>query len=103
MNPTPGLSPSAQRSPKVPAAATGDPSATRPAGAASGSPPAVQAPPVQARFDYQIGGSYPPSRSVGIVDRDHDAEREPSVTLMLHLAIIRPKKLKSVHRTTSTC
>jgi len=34
----------------------------------------VVAPPANARFDYQIGGAYPPIASVGIVDRDwHDA------------------------------
>ena len=34
---------------------------------------AILAPPVHGRFDYQIGGAYPPDKSVRIVDRDwHD-------------------------------
>lgn len=33
----------------------------------------VTAPPVNGRFDYQIGGTYRPLRSVQIVDRDHTA------------------------------
>jgi hypothetical protein len=34
----------------------------------------VSLPPANARFDYQIGGAYPPAAGVGIVDRDwHDA------------------------------
>ncbi|UAJ78148.1 endo alpha-1,4 polygalactosaminidase [Leifsonia sp. ZF2019] len=38
--------------------------------AATGTP---APPPVNAQFDYQIGGPYTPAASVGIVDRDHTA------------------------------
>jgi Glycoside-hydrolase family GH114 len=31
-------------------------------------------PPIDAQFDYQIGGAYPPAGSVGIVDRDRGDE-----------------------------
>ena len=33
----------------------------------------VALPPVNGQFDYQIGGSYTPSSSVSIVDRDRSA------------------------------
>jgi hypothetical protein len=43
------------------------------AGAAPVTAAAVTPPPVHGRFDYQIGGAYPPASSVDIVDRDwHD-------------------------------
>jgi hypothetical protein len=35
---------------------------------------AVTLPPVHARFDYQIGGAYPPPAGVRVVSRDHDAQ-----------------------------
>jgi hypothetical protein len=44
-------------------------------GATTDAAPATWAPPpVGARFDYQIGGAYPPSPDVEVVERDH---REP--------------------------
>lgn len=35
--------------------------------------PSPPPPPINAQFDYQIGGAYTPGASVGIVDRDHTA------------------------------
>ena len=43
--------------------------ATAPAAQAAG----ATLPPVNAQFDYQIGGPYTPAASVGILDRDHTA------------------------------
>ncbi|MCX7522612.1 endo alpha-1,4 polygalactosaminidase [Microbacterium sp. STN6] len=40
---------------------------------------AIDLPPVNAQFDYQIGGAYAPATSVGIVDRDHTARPAPGV------------------------
>lgn len=37
----------------------------------------VALPPVNGQFDYQIGGAYPPSASVSIVDRDRKANPAP--------------------------
>lgn len=38
---------------------------------------AVVAPPVNATFDYQLGGSYPPAANVAVVDRDRRARPVP--------------------------
>ena len=46
------------------------PSATPPTGRASAGAVSLTLPPVNARFDFQIGGAYPPLPSVGIVVRD---------------------------------
>jgi hypothetical protein len=35
---------------------------------------AVSLPPAHAKFDYQIGGAYPPPAGVRVVSRDHDAQ-----------------------------
>ncbi|GAA2748547.1 endo alpha-1,4 polygalactosaminidase [Amnibacterium kyonggiense] len=35
--------------------------------------PSIMTPPVQGRFDYQLGGAYPPASTVRIVDRDRTA------------------------------
>ncbi len=43
----------------------------------AGSAYAVTVPPVAGRFDYQIGGAYPPAHSVTIVDRDRGAAAVP--------------------------
>ena len=40
---------------------------------ASAAKRAIMLPPANAQFDYQIGGSYTPAASVGIVDRDRKA------------------------------
>lgn len=37
----------------------------------------VAAPPVHARFDYQLGGSYPPDAAVEVVDRDSTSAAVP--------------------------
>jgi hypothetical protein len=47
--------------------------------AASGSVKAVQLPPVNGQFDYQIGGAYRPAASVRIVDRDRTSHPAPGV------------------------
>ncbi len=56
------------------AAASAAPNASgvvhEPAARADRSTPKVTAPPVNGRFDYQIGGAYPPAAGVSIVDRD---------------------------------
>jgi hypothetical protein len=45
--------------------------------AAAARPGDIVLPPVNGRFDYQIGGSYPPSPAVTIVDRDRLAPPVP--------------------------
>jgi hypothetical protein len=49
------------------------------AGAAPAASPTWTDPPVNAQFDYQIGGSYQPDPDVGIVDRDRTTEPAPGV------------------------
>jgi hypothetical protein len=41
--------------------------------------PHITLPPANGRFDYQIGGDYPPLASVKIVDRDRTAKPAPGV------------------------
>ncbi|HEY6796311.1 MAG TPA: endo alpha-1,4 polygalactosaminidase [Kineosporiaceae bacterium] len=85
----PGVRTTAGTSPRTSTAA----SASTPAGTAAPrrttSPPrtgvpaltgpqhAVQPPPANGRFDYQIGGAYPPAATVDIVDRDHSDPPAP--------------------------
>jgi hypothetical protein len=47
------------------------------ASAAAPSTPRIRQPPVAGVFDYQIGGSYRPAKSVAIVDRDRSAHPAP--------------------------
>jgi hypothetical protein len=55
----------------APAPATGATASTpNPATALATTAPTVTPPPVNGRFDYQIGGAYSPASSVRIVDRD---------------------------------
>lgn len=61
------------------AAATGAPRATSPAAVPSATAAAVTPPPVGARFDYQLGGAYPPAKGVRVVARDRTAPAAPGV------------------------
>ncbi len=45
----------------------------------SASPPALQLPPPNAGFDYQLGGAYPPPAGVTIVSRDRTAKPSPGL------------------------
>jgi hypothetical protein len=64
----PGASSAAAPNPV--ASASGQVAASTPVAAVSAG--GVRLPPVNAVFDYQIGGAYPPVAGVGIVDRDRD-------------------------------
>jgi hypothetical protein len=54
--------------------ASGAGSTSAPSSAPASAPAGWGPPPAGARFDYQIGGAYPPARGVEVVERDH---REP--------------------------
>ena len=45
----------------------------------SDSAPALRLPPPNARFDYQLGGAYPPPSGVTVVSRDRTAAPEPGL------------------------
>ncbi|WKK72107.1 endo alpha-1,4 polygalactosaminidase [Rathayibacter oskolensis] len=49
------------------------------AGCAGSPSGGVAPPPASARFDYQLGGGYPPAEGVGLVVRDRSDEPEPGV------------------------
>ncbi|WP_460445574.1 endo alpha-1,4 polygalactosaminidase [Angustibacter aerolatus] len=60
----------------TPGAAVTSTTSVRPA-AAVDTAPTWQAPPANARFDYQIGGAYTPLASVRVVSRDRDDDPVP--------------------------
>lgn len=66
--------------------------------AGSGAPAsaAVVAPPVNATFDYQIGGSYRPDDAVAVVDRDRLARPAPGKYNICYLNAfqVQPEELK---------
>lgn len=68
--------PSAPSAPDAPGAsdAPGAPGASDAASTAAGAPPRL---PAGARFDYQIGGAYPPASDVRIVERDRSQRPVP--------------------------
>lgn len=53
---------------------TSDPGDKSPGRSTKPSPKTLRLPPVNAGFDYQIGGAYPPPAGVRVVARDRDAE-----------------------------